>query len=49
MRKNLTKSKNGIDDDVRLKLESFFLDDINKLKEVLPLQNVNWLNDGKDS
>jgi len=49
MRKNLTKSKNGIDDDVRLKLESFFLDDINKLKEVLPLHNVNWLNDGKNS
>ena len=49
MRKNLTKSKNGIDDDTRLELESFFKEDIKKLKEVLPLQNVNWLNNGKDS
>ncbi|MDB0006964.1 sulfotransferase [Flavobacteriales bacterium] len=49
MRKNLTKTKKGIDDKLRLQLESFFLDDVNKLKEILPLQNVNWLNNGKDS
>ena len=49
MRKNLTKTKKGIDDKLRLQLESFFLDDVNKLKEILPLQNINWLNNGKDS
>lgn len=49
MRKNLTKSKQGIDDAYKLKLESFFKEDIKKLKEVLPLHNVNWLNNGKDS
>ncbi|MBL6657920.1 MAG: sulfotransferase [Flavobacteriales bacterium] len=49
MRKNLTKSKKEMDDAIRLKLESFFLDDMNKLKEILPLHNVNWLNNGKDS
>jgi len=49
MRKNLTKSKAGIDQALRLKLESFFSEDVKKLKEVLPLHTVNWLNNGKDS
>jgi len=49
MRKNLTKSKVVLNQNTRYELETFFIEDISKLKEILPIQNVSWLNDGKKS
>ncbi|MEE3037386.1 MAG: sulfotransferase [Bacteroidota bacterium] len=48
-RKNLTKSKVILSDKTRRLLEQHFKADIIKLKEVLSLQTISWLDNGTDS
>ena len=49
MRKNLSKSKISLDESLKSKLESYFVEDIAQLKEILPEQNIGWLNNGTNS
>ena len=49
MRKNLSKSKISLDESLKSKLESYFVEDITQLKEILPEQNIGWLNNGTNS
>ncbi len=48
-RKNLTKSKNKLSAETRHQLNAYFKEDILKLKEILPLQNISWFRHGADS
>ena len=48
-RKNLTKSKVQLSDETRRSLQAHFKADILKLKEVLSLQTISWLDNGTDS
>jgi hypothetical protein len=49
MRRNLSKTKISLDDTLKSKLESYFVEDISALKKILPEQNIAWLNNGTDS
>ena len=49
MRKNLSKSKISLQESLKSNLESYFVEDIYKLKKIIPKHKIDWLNNGKDS
>ena len=49
MRKNLSKSKISLDEFLKSNLESYFVEDIEKLKKILPEHDIDWLNNGTNS
>ena len=49
MRKNLSKNKIYLDDSIKLKLESVFIDDIKELQKLLPELNIEWFKNGINS
>ena len=49
MRKNLSKSKISLHESLKSNLESYFVEDIYKLKKIMPKHKIDWLNNGKNS
>ncbi|MDC3050231.1 sulfotransferase [Flavobacteriales bacterium] len=49
MRKNLSKSKISLQESLKSNLESYFVEDIEKLKIIMPKHKIDWLNNGKTS
>lgn len=49
MRQNLSKAKISLDESLKSNLESYFVEDIAELKQILPEQSIGWLNNGKNS
>ena len=48
MRKNLSKSKISLHESLKSNLESYFVEDIYKLKKIMPKHKIDWLNNGKN-
>ena len=49
MRKNLSKSKISLHESLKSNLESYFVEDIYKLKKIMHKHKIDWLNNGKNS
>ena len=49
MRKNLSKSKISLHESLKSNLESYFVEDIYKLKKIMPKHKIDWFNNGKNS
>ena len=49
MFKNLSKSKISLQEPLKSNLESYFVEDIEKLKIIMPKHKIDWLNNGKTS